>query len=287
MARPQKNSCDYFSHDNDMRNHRKVKSIRNKFGIQGYAIWSMLLEYLTGIDGNEFEYSDFEFELISGDFGVSVTEIREVVDYCVKLEMLFNDNGFIYSESLNERLAPVYKKRGVAKDRSEKQKRINGKFSNNNDTNGVSVTEMPQSKVNESKEDKNKVNESKKTEEISKEILPSVPVVSEIKKVINSPHGDGELHYLCRVHASENEKKYPADMYKEFLQYWTAIVTNGKLKKHNGKEKWRNEETFVIELRLSTWFKNYNKDAKNNNTNFGASKGLGATAVFSADKDYS
>lgn len=104
MARPQKNSCDYFTHDNDMRNHRKVKSIRNKFGIQGYAIWSMLLEYLTGIDGNEFEYSDLEFELISGDFGVSVTEIRDVVDYCIKLEMLFNNNSFIYSESLNQRL---------------------------------------------------------------------------------------------------------------------------------------------------------------------------------------
>ena len=81
MARPKKNYCDYFPHDRDMRNHRKVKAIRTKFGPIGYAIWSMTLEYLTGIDGNVFEYSDVEFELMAGDFGVSATEIREVVDY--------------------------------------------------------------------------------------------------------------------------------------------------------------------------------------------------------------
>lgn len=160
MARPQKNSCDYFTHDNDMRNHRKVKSIRNKFGIQGYAVWSMLLEYLTGIDGNEFEYSDLEFELISGDFGVSVTEIQNVVDYCIKLEMLFVNNGFVYSESLNNRLAPVYKKRGVAKEISEKQKRNKGKFTNSTVATVVSVTETPQSKVNKSKEKKIKEEDS-------------------------------------------------------------------------------------------------------------------------------
>lgn len=152
MARPIKNYCDYFPHDRDMRNHRKVKAIRTKFGVNGYAIWSMTLEYLTGIDGNVFEYSDVEFELMAGDFGVSATEIREVVNYCIKLEMLFLNNGFINSESLDERLVPVYEKRGRSKDNSKKQQRVNGKFvSSNSVSNGVSVAEKPQSKVNKSK----------------------------------------------------------------------------------------------------------------------------------------
>lgn len=157
MARPIKNYCDYFPHDRDMRNHRKVKAIRTKFNIQGYAIWSMILEYLTGIDGNVFEYSDVEFELMGGDFGVSATEIRNVVDYCITLEMLFLEKGFIRSESLDERLKPVYEKRQVSKEISKKQQRIDGKFApNNTDTNGVSVTVMPQSKVKEIKVKKNK-----------------------------------------------------------------------------------------------------------------------------------
>lgn len=150
MARPSKNNCDYFPHDRDMRNHKKVKAIRAKFGVQGYAVWSMILEYLTGNDGNVFEYSDMEFELMAGDFGVSATEIRSIVDYCVTLEMLFNNDGFIRSESLDERLAPVYQKRGVAKELSKKQRRDNGKFTVNiTESVGVSATEMPHSKENE------------------------------------------------------------------------------------------------------------------------------------------
>ena len=99
MARPTKNYCDYFPHDRDMRNHRKIKAVRTKFGVTGYAIWSMVLEYLTGIDGNEFENSETEIELMGGDFGVSVTEIRQVLDYCIRLELLFEKDGFIHSES--------------------------------------------------------------------------------------------------------------------------------------------------------------------------------------------
>lgn len=153
MARPVKNSCDYFSHDAGMRNHRKIKSVRQKFGINGYGIWCMLIEYLTASDGNEFENSDLEYELMSGDFGVSVTEIREVVNYCISLELLFNNNGFVFSESLNERLASVYQKRGRKKELSKNQLRKNGQFvSNNADSTVVSATETPQSKVNKIKE---------------------------------------------------------------------------------------------------------------------------------------
>ncbi len=159
MARPVKNYCDYFPHDRDMRNHRKIKAIRTKYKAVGYAIWCMTLEYLTGIDGNVFEYSDVEIELMAGDFGVSATEIRGVLDYCIKLELLFIKDGFVQSESLDERLKPVYDKRGVSKEKSKKQSRTNGKFiSNNPEPTVVSVTEKPQSKVNRIKVDESKIN---------------------------------------------------------------------------------------------------------------------------------
>lgn len=165
MARPVKNSCDYFPHDVGMRNHRKIKSLRQKFGVTGYAVWCMLLELLTGCDGNVFEDSEIELEIISGDFGVSVTEIRGVLDYCYKLELLFVNNGFVSSESLDERLKPVYDKRKTNKSLSAKQKRISGKFVSNTEDSGVTdaettvsigVTEAetPQSKVKESKVNK-------------------------------------------------------------------------------------------------------------------------------------
>lgn len=160
MARPTKNHCDYFPHDCGMRNHKKIKAIRSKFGITGYSIWCMLLEHLTGSDGNVFPYTDLEFELMSGDFGVSATEIRSVVDYCILLELLFNKEGFVNSESLDERLLPVYEKRGKAKELSKNQLRNNGKFATViTDQPVVTVTEMPQSKVKETKEKKRKKKE--------------------------------------------------------------------------------------------------------------------------------
>lgn len=288
MARPQKNSCDYFPHDNDMRNHRKVKSIRNKFGVQGYAIWGMLLEYLTGIDGNEFEYSDLEFELISGDFGVTVTETREVVDYCIKLEMLFVNNGFVYSESLNDRLAPVYKKRGVAKELSEKQKRIGGKFSKLTDNSVVSVTETPQIKLN-----KIKVNESNniecqnfenfahaqefsKIEEVSIETLksedsdntpPQVPPAPPTPKWPPAPAdeiglGDGQLYWeVVKVLNAKHAvlEGFQAEELRKFVRYWTS--KNGD----KGKEAWRKQQTFEIVKRLATWKSNIKPNQKNGN----------------------
>jgi hypothetical protein len=162
MARPSKNNCDYFPHFTTMRNHKKVKALRTKFGsILGYAFWSMFIEYLTEQDGNEFENSEIEMEMFAGELGVSVTEIQEMINYCIKIELLFlTEDNFIYSDSLNEYLRPVFDKRQKAKEFSKTRKRHkNGSFCDNNiQTDGISVTEMPQSKVNKSKVNKSKVN---------------------------------------------------------------------------------------------------------------------------------
>ena len=65
MARPKKNNADYISHDNDARNHRKIKALRNRYGVTGYGFWFMLLEFLTYSDYNQFEFTDSEVELMA------------------------------------------------------------------------------------------------------------------------------------------------------------------------------------------------------------------------------
>lgn len=165
MARPQKNNCEYFPHLTTMRNHRKVKALRNKFGsVKGYAFWSMFLEYLTELDGNEFEFSPMECEMFAAELGVSAEEIPPMIDYCIEIELLFKTStSFIYSDSLNEALKPVYDKRGREREKSKsRQRHENGVFANGNaTTSGISATETPQSKVKESKEKKSKENRSK------------------------------------------------------------------------------------------------------------------------------
>ena len=125
MARPTKNNCDYFPHQTTMRNHRKVKALRNKFGqVLGYAFWAMFIEYLTEQDGCEVENSEIELDMFAGELGVSVTEIQEMVNYCIRIELLFlNKDNFIYSESLNDNLLPVFEKRKKAKEMSKTRKK--------------------------------------------------------------------------------------------------------------------------------------------------------------------
>jgi len=224
-----------------MRNHKKVKAIRSKFGVAGYAVWVMTIEYLTGNDGNVFEYSDLEFELMSGDFGVPAADIKSVIDYCISLEMLFNDNGFVKSESLDERLAPVYAKRGVAKELSKKQARENGKFAvNNTEASGVSVTEMPQSKVKESTEEKSKVKESKNGADKSATIEQRSKIFYEKLK----PHLD----------------EVGSETLRKFYNYWSEYSEGGR------KMRFEKEKVFDIKKRLTTWKNREKNGVFRNNT---------------------
>ena len=239
MARPVKNYCDYFSHDRDMRNHRKIRAIRNKFGISGYAIWCMLLEYLTGNDGNEFEFSDAELELISGDFGVSATEIRQLLDYCLKLEILFLKEGFIHSESLDERLSPVYEKRNESKSKSKKQLRVNGKFAINNTVgNGVSVAEMPQSKVKESKV-KESINNSDfdlGTWESEKRLFRNAEEW-QMKQCTEFRLSRDCVLELMEEFLKEQDNKEDYKDLKELKRHWYSWYKKNKMSKNNGYSK--------------------------------------------------
>lgn len=137
MARPIKNNADYFPHDADMRNDDRVKAIRRKFKHLGYSIWNMLIEYLTGREFFEFEYTDLNLELIAGDFDAEVQDVQNVISYCLTLGLLQQEDGFIRCKTLVKRLDPVLQKRK--------------RFSS-----GVSAPEMPQSKVKKSKVKKSK-----------------------------------------------------------------------------------------------------------------------------------
>ncbi len=158
MARPVKNNCEYYPHFTTMRNHRKVKALRNKFGhVLGYAFWAMFTEYLTELDGNEFELNNIECEMFAAELGVSAAEIPPMINYCLEIELLFKtEDNFIYSESLNENLKPVYDKRNNERSKSKTRKRReNGSFCKQiNHELGVSAAEIPQSKVKYSKVNK-------------------------------------------------------------------------------------------------------------------------------------
>jgi len=154
MPRPKKNNADYFSHDNSMRNHRKIRALRTEFGLEGFAAYVMLLETLTEADNFQVELSkELDWKLLAGDFGIDSDKLKEIFKLIEELELITNKGGIISCESLNERLQPVIDKRlNNRKDTESKERDDNGRFLPQiYHTPGVSVAETPQSKVNETK----------------------------------------------------------------------------------------------------------------------------------------
>lgn len=155
MARPQKNNADYFTHDADMRNDLKIRAIRRKFGLEGYAVWNFLLEVLTETDFFRIEWDDFTIELLAGDFDVTPEKLTEIVDYCTHLDLFQIEDGYLQSRQHQSRLEVLTERR--FSERKRKTKEDNSEFS---------AAEIPHSKVK-----KSKVKEIK--ENISLSISPS------------------------------------------------------------------------------------------------------------------
>lgn len=104
MARPTKHNVDYFSHDTHMRNDLKIKALRRKYGHKGYSFWNMILEHLGECEYFEYEWTEFNIELLSADFDIDSEEINDMVHFCIKLELLQFYNNFLTCDNLTNRL---------------------------------------------------------------------------------------------------------------------------------------------------------------------------------------
>jgi len=142
MARPKKKNADYFPHDSDMRNDPKVKALRRKFGFEGYAVWSMLLEILTDADYFEYEWSDLNIELLAGDFDLEPDLLRDIVKYCFRVKLLFIENDLIFTPKMKERFEGLLSKR---------KPQIKEFRTSETPKKEVKIVGNPQSKVKESK----------------------------------------------------------------------------------------------------------------------------------------
>jgi hypothetical protein len=154
-GRHSKQNADYFSHENNMRNDKKLKAVRAKFDLRGYAIYNMILESLAESDLLMIENSELEIEMMAGDFGIDSEELNKLFDYFKKINLLKVTKKFIWCPQLDSRLKPIFDKRNT----DLLQLRVN--FCKINSINiteiGINSTEkdiVKESKVNKSKEKK-------------------------------------------------------------------------------------------------------------------------------------
>lgn len=122
MPRPIKKNADYFPHDKDMRDDPKMKAVRGRFGLEGYAVYNMLLEILTDAEDFKIFWSDLDVEIIAGDVGISSERLIEIVDFQVKLNLFQKkiidvDNVILLSYRHRERFSGLLSKRKRQRDR--------------------------------------------------------------------------------------------------------------------------------------------------------------------------
>jgi hypothetical protein len=215
MARPKKHNAEYFSHDNSMRNDLKIKALRRKYSHKGYSIFNMMLELLTENDYFEIEWSEINIELLTPDFDIDADELKEVINYCIKLDLLQLTNGYLHCNKLTERLEDdvLSRRKGYCGNNAKRMKlmlqqpNINEVNVYNNDVND---NINGQSKVKESKVNKIEIKESKVNKNIVNKLLDELVIVdnqSDIENVINDLDSIGWDNIYSAFNMDEREKQ--------------------------------------------------------------------------------
>lgn len=114
MARPERNTVDYFPHEVD--HGKKMFYLRSKFKNDGYAVWFMLLEELGKA---EFHYLDLSDEVqlmyLSSQFMVSEETLTNIINVLVQFgefdKELWTENSILFNQKFTDNISDAYKKR--------------------------------------------------------------------------------------------------------------------------------------------------------------------------------
>lgn len=106
MARPNKEGLDYFSLDTDITGDDKIKLIKAKHGLVGFAIVILLLTKIYK-EGYYYQWSEDEQYLFADDARVDIDTVTAVVNDCINKgffnQELFQKYGILTSRGIQKR----------------------------------------------------------------------------------------------------------------------------------------------------------------------------------------
>ncbi len=114
MARPQRNSVDYFPHP--VSHGKKMSYLEKKYKNDGYATWFKILEELGKADNHYLNLSDeVQMMFLSDRCLVSEEVLINIIEDLIRLREfdkdLWNENSILFNEKFNESIKDAYKKR--------------------------------------------------------------------------------------------------------------------------------------------------------------------------------
>lgn len=279
----------YFSHDYNPRSDTKIKRLLARHGMMGYGIYWSIIEDLY----NNTNVLQTDYDCIAFDLRTDAEVIRSIINDFNLFEIKGECFGSPSVERrLNARDAKSQKARESVQKRWKNEKKNTNVLPTKNDTNTIKESKVKESKVNTillEKESKHSLSNNITLEEKKAKIFEKnnerkaamhggsdlVPELVEgthqtnasnaeatAPTIPNSPYGDGILHHRAIEWSRANVNKYEAELFKDFLTYWTAPVQKGPDK---GRELWKTKLTFEIGQRLATWAKNEKQSNQNGN----------------------
>jgi len=140
----------YFPHFCNARSDRKIRRVRKELGIEGYAIYFMLLEVLR--EQEDFSYPLSDIDLLADEFQTSEQKIDVVIKNYELFEIDEHQNFFSYKQI--EYLKPYLERSKRARTASLKRWGTSKKQSNNANAmqmlSASNASKVKESKVNDS-----------------------------------------------------------------------------------------------------------------------------------------
>lgn len=95
---------EYFSHDYNARNDRKIAALIREYKSSGYGIFWSTCEMMHE-EGDRLDYDDITFEAIADDLKEKPSFIKEVLDKCIsKYKLFMKEDNIISSNRVKKNL---------------------------------------------------------------------------------------------------------------------------------------------------------------------------------------
>jgi hypothetical protein len=221
---------EYFQHDLNSRNDRKLVKLAMRHGMAGVGVYWCIVEML-------YEESNLimrsECERIAFELRVQCDLVESVI---ADFELFECTENSFFSPSISRRIeAQINVSLGAKKAANTRWEKFKNQSVMQTDANAMRTHDNR----NANKEKKRKEKKSKiEIEEHPQEVDLKTQFFDSLKNFSN---------------------KYSSEMLDSFANYWTESNARGKM-------RWQLEKTFEITNRLATWSRNESKFAKSNSS---------------------
>ncbi len=286
MARPEKNTVEYFPHY--VNSGKTLFTLEKKFGNDGYAFLFKVLEALGKTENHFIDCrnpADWEFLLaITNVSEVSATEMMELLTKLGTFDEEFWSHKIIFSANFIENLKSVYERRKrKCMQKLDLCKHLQIKCKQEPDSTEVSVNGSTQSKVKESKEKESEVKESSEQNSFARE---------DNEKMTQKDFNDFWSIYpkkRSKQKAQEKFLKFPREFLPKILRAVREQKESNEWQKEGGQfiphpTTWLNGKRWEDEIDSYNFNNsNYGKNQRNNLSGYVSKEGYADLVVGDDD----